>query len=679
MIRRIVSKFKAAESFLARAGVLRADLPFILQKADPSAPLGDKIEWIEELIGWVRIPVTLNTEGQSKQQQIQSTRIRFLFMHLDRNPPLKAKVSQAVGAILAETESLPLFSQLGLSREHGFFAEAVNRLAKKILPTPSNETDLAELFVKIFRDEQDADWIENLDDSTTAKLNELLFSDSQAQHRAKEGFTASIKNALIVLSAQIAAMGLSPEIRSRARVKQVHDSAFFELSRQISYIGEANWQQSAEYLIILERCRQEIRTALSHLDTFGVSVVMVYRLEFLEQAIDRCEKLTKVIVSEGEHSQIWKVIIADLIRERFKSTEITSLFRDNLDLLARKIVERAGVSGEHYIARNKQEYVSMMKSASGGGILTVFTTVLKGWILAAGFPLFIEGFFAWVNYAGSFLLMQGLGFTLATKQPAMTAPALAMKLRNLKRRTQLWEFVQEITQLTRSQVAAAIGNIGLVIPGAIVFDIFWKLSFGEHVVPLAYAHKTIESFNPFTTLTVPMAALTGVMLWLSSIAAGWLENWTVYRRIPEAIAQNRTIKRVFGPVAGGRASEWFARNISGIGGNVSLGFFLAFTPVFGRFFGLPLNVPHVTLSSGALTFAVCSIGFKDIDIRQLVLAALCIMMIGLLNFGVSFALALYTALRARHIRKTWLLSLGTLLWGKFRYHPLDFLIPKKEA
>lgn len=678
MIRSIVRKIKLVENLLTHAGVLRADLSFLLKKADPSAPLGDRIEWLEGLIGWVRIPVTPTKEVQT-DQQIQDTRIRFLFMQLDRSPNLKVQVSRTIGSILLETESLPLFSQLGLSREHGFFAEAANRLSRKFVPAPSNETDLAELFVKIFRDESDADWIENLDDASTAKLSELLFSDSEARRRTQESFTASIKNALIVLAAQIAAIGLSPEIRSRARVNQVQESAFFALAKQISFIGESGWPKSGEFLSLLERCRQEIRTALSHLDTYGVSVALVYRLEFLEQAIDRSERLANAIASSADHSRIWKAIIADLIRTRFKSVEVMSLFKENLDLLARKIVERTGVSGEHYIARNTEEYRAMLRSASGGGVVTVLTTVFKSWISAASFPLFIEGLFSWINYSGSFLIMQGMGFTLATKQPSMTAPALALKLRNLKRRTQLWEFVQEITQLTRSQVAAAVGNIGLVIPGALVVDLIWTLAFNKHLMPLSYAQKTLASLNPTSSLTIPMAALTGVLLWLASIAAGWVENWIVYRRIPEAIGQNRTLKRHLGAASAERFSAWFTRNVSGIGGNVALGFFLSYTPIFGRFFGLPLDVRHVTLSAGALTFAVSSIGFYDIDIPQLVWACVGIVIIGLLNFGVSFALALYTALRARHIRKAWLYSLGTLLWGKLRYQPLDFLVPKKEV
>jgi site-specific recombinase len=678
VVRKILGQVKIAERFLARAGVLRLDLHSLLQEADPLAPLGERIEWLEALIGWVRIPTRPTKEAQG-DLQIQSTRIRFLFMILDRNPELKVRVSKTMGSILLETESLLLFSQLGLSREHGFFAEAANRISRKFIPTPFNENDLAELFIKIFRDESDADWIESMDDATSAKLKELLFSDESTRRRARDNFTASIKNALIVLSSQISAIGLSPEIRSRSRVLQVQASAFFQLARQIALIGEPGFASDSRFFETLEGCRTEIRTALSHLDRYGVSVAIVYRLELLEQAIERSEKLARVMTAREEQSRGWKIIMADLIRSRFKSVELKSLIRDNLDMLARKIVERTGVSGEHYICRTRAEYQTMLMSASGGGLLTVFTTVFKSWTSAAQLPLFIEGLFSWINYSGSFLLMQGMHFTLATKQPSMTAPALAMKLRHLKRRTQLWEFVEEVTLLTRSQVAAAIGNVGMVIPGAILFEVFWRYCFGHPVLPMEYAQKTLASLHPFKSLTIPFAALTGVLLWVSSIAAGWIENWMVYRRIPEAIAQNHTLKRTFGPEASQKAAAWLTRNISGIGGSVALGFFLAYTSVFARFFGLPLDVRHVTLSTGALTFAVCSLGFREVDPSQVVMAGLGILIIGLLNFGVSFALALYTALRARHVRRTWLLSLGAILWGKFRYRPFEFFIPASES
>jgi site-specific recombinase len=78
------------------------------------------------------------------------------------------------------------------------------------------------------------------------------------------------------------------------------------------------------------------------------------------------------------------------------------------------------------------------------------------------------------------------------------------------------------------------------------------------------------SLHPTQSGTIFYAALTGVLLWSSSIAAGWLENWATYRRLPEAIAEHR-----LGRVLGRRSMRWLAaflrKNIAGFGGNATLG------------------------------------------------------------------------------------------------------------
>ena len=47
---------------------------------------------------------------------------------------------------------------------------------------------------------------------------------------------------------------------------------------------------------------------------------------------------------------------------------ISSLLRENLNLLARKVVDRTGDTGEHYIATSRAEYRWMWRAAIGGGL-----------------------------------------------------------------------------------------------------------------------------------------------------------------------------------------------------------------------------------------------------------------------------------------------------------------------
>ena len=80
------------------------------------------------------------------------------------------------------------------------------------------------------------------------------------------------------------------------------------------------------------------------------------------------------------------------------------------------------------------------------------TTMLKFGLAALAFSAFWGGFWAGINYAISFVLIQLLHFTVATKQPAMTAPAMASKLKDINEQGAVEGFVDEVANLTRTQV-----------------------------------------------------------------------------------------------------------------------------------------------------------------------------------------------------------------------------------
>ncbi|MET1537740.1 recombinase, partial [Burkholderia sola] len=101
-------------------------------------------------------------------------------------------------------------------------------------------------------------------------------------------------------------------------------------------------------------------------------------------------------------------------------------------LLAAKVAERSAETGEHYITRTGREYLSMLTKAAGGGFVMAFTTLMKFALYALGLSAFWGGLAAGINYSISFVLIQLLHFTVATKQPAMTAPAMAAKLKDLR-------------------------------------------------------------------------------------------------------------------------------------------------------------------------------------------------------------------------------------------------------
>jgi len=294
------------------------------------------------------------------------------------------------------------------------------------------------------------------------------------------------------------------------------------------------------------------------------------------------------------------------------------------------------------------------------------------------FALFVDGVLSSVVYAGSFVIMQLVGFTLATKQPSMTAAALAGTIRDRAGPGRLDELVPLIARIARSQFAAAVGNVSAVIVTALAFDTIWQRATDAAFLDAATAKSVVASFDPLGSGTIFFAAITGVLLWISSLAAGWFENWVVYRRLPEAIEHHRFGKRV-GPHRMARIARFLEREAAGFGGSIALGFLLGMIPVFARFFGLPIDVRHITLSTGSLTLAISSTGVQAVGWSALVSAVVGFVIIGMLNFGVSFALALIVALRARDVPRGERNTLAAAVLRRMLRRPLEFFYPPRDA
>jgi site-specific recombinase len=644
-------------------------------------PLDARVEAVERLAKWVRDRARVPAPEDAPREPLpQPGRLRLLLQVLHEVPGYGALVAQLVGSVLAETSGLQLFACRGLPSDRGLVGETVDRLSRRLLPAPHDERDLGQLVEFMFPKRRDAEWLHALEPATIEALVAVLQAHDPTILRP---LRASVAEAIALLAIRTSALGFSDDLRKRSAPAPLADSPFYRLPRHAQDLARS-LDDTREGVLAghatacratAEECRGALDGVLLALEDQGVSVDVVYRVELIVKSLDRMERLLATLAQEGgapAHDAASK-LLARLVEDKLRDRNLVEIARTNLRLLARKIIERAGTTGEHYITVSRAEYRNMLISAGGGGLLTAGTAALKFLIGWAKFAPFVEGALAATNYSGSFIVMQLLGMTLATKQPSMTAAALAGALRKADERRDLAEMSTTIARITRSQLAAAIGNIGMVIPACFGLDFAWQRLYGRHFLDEATAHYVLHSLHPFESGTVFYAALTGVLLWTASVGAGWLENWAVYRRLPEAIAEHR-IRRLIGRGIPAWFSRFFARNISGFGGNTTLGVLLGMTPVLGKFFGLPLDVRHVTLSTGALTLGCCALGSHSLTEPAFAYAALGIGIIGVLNFGVSFALAIAVALRAREVQ-TNVLRIALATTKQFFRTPLAFFYP----
>jgi site-specific recombinase len=323
----------------------------------------------------------------------------------------------------------------------------------------------------------------------------------------------------------------------------------------------------------------------------------------------------------------------------------------------------------------------MLKKAAGGGSVVAITILVKYLLLAVGFSAFWGGFFGGVNYALSFIAIQLLHWTLATKQPAMTAPAMAAKLKDLSGDNEVATFVDEVTHVVRSQVAAVLGNLALVVPCVLLISYLMQLGMGKPMIDHTEAHHALASLTLLGP-TALFAAATGVVLFLSSIFAGWAENWFVLHRLDSAMRFNPRITATIGAARADRWAQFMRKNISGFTASVSLGMMLGLIPAISSFLGFGLELRHVTLSTGQIAAAAASYGWDVLhvpELREALLWAIAgIFVIGPLNVGVSYYCAFRLALRAHNVSVGERKRIRSAVWQRLNHEPVSFLWPPKE-
>jgi len=588
-----------------------------------------------------------------------------------------------IAAILDETDGVSLFAESGMPSDRGLLPEAFDRLFNNLLPAPREEAELAKLFLRLFPTQKEVDRFFSLPPDVLNYVVSLIAPTNVPE--AWDVPVASLLDAFCLLGARVQGLGLSEKLRLRSNPCPVQQSPFYRLTRAGDALVEALRKKDGTasaaqaWKAVIAECRAEMSAIVAHLDARGVNLDIVYALDVIEKSLTRMELISGTLLSQPGPPRLLTALrlTKDVIRGRLNDRSLWSLAHNSFRLLARKIVEWAGKTGEHYISSNREEYGLMWKAALGGGLLTVGTAAIKLMVTHRGLPPFIEGFLAGLNYAISFVLMQNFHLALATKQPSMTGATLARIIHNCKDTSKVDELISYAQRIFRTQLAAALGNILAVGAGAVVFSILWKLAVGSPFLSAETADYAVKSLNPLRSGTIFFAAITGVILWLSSLAGGWIENWAIYHQLPRAIAEHRW-GAALKPETLLRFSDSFSKNIAGWGGSIVLGFMLGMTPIVGHLFGVPLDVRHVTLSTGTMALGVASRGPEVLGRGALVWASLGIAVTFVLNLGVSFYLALRLALRAQDVSSRDHLEILRNLWRQFRATPRDFFFPPPQ-
>jgi site-specific recombinase len=605
-------------------------------------------QWLQDTLAWLK--------GASSSSRTE--RLRHLSEGLLSAPAAKERFQQ----IWRMSFASKVFAEAGLPEATSLPRELIARVKSRLIPQIEDVVDLYSALNAADLDDTDAEWIASLGDADVAPWSELT-----------AGSAGDLPVAIRLLAIRAAAIGLSPAVMKVMPHRYETDSPFYQLIDAAGQSAQLPPDGSHPLREIVFRCRVSAGLAHAHMEEQGVSSDMVFRLDLVLAQLERIDVLLRVMCHEEDGRRFAAMLVRAFADER----SVHGLIRNSVNRLARRIVTHTGQSGEHYIAGSSDEWANMGYGAIGAGAITAFTALFK--YLFAGMALapLWTGIAHSLNYTVSFVLMQFLGWRLASKMPSMTAAALCDAL---EKEDGMHSEVELVAAIARTQWVVTIGNLLGAIPLALLIDALFRWAAGSPFLSSEAALHGLNSMHLLRSLTIPFAALTGCFLWLSSLFAGWTANWMVLNRIPAGIAQSRKIRRFLGEGSALQLAHLVKQHLSGVAGYVCLGLLLGLLPFVSVFAGLPLEVRHITLASASVAYDVSSLLWRGAVPWPAVWWALGgLLATGLLNFSVSFALGLWLALRARNLDTGGRRKLVRALWNEFRVRPWRFLWSHEAA
>ena len=637
----------------------------------------------------------VNRIRPSDTQDLEETHEKFqaFLQALLLTPDASSTLQHFVLRLINQYKQTSLFADTGILSLDGFWNQLFQRLGAHFLPLIHDESQLQDLVRRVFPLRSDKYWLDNIEDAEWQQLFTLLNRGHGGQTQ-KRLIRSEIIKALTVLSYRVSGIGLYPEFINAYPELSEYDSPFLAQNREINefiqlykvadqqhdQISAIQPPDASQALVMIDQCHDvssKIRRATKRT---GVSISLTYLLSLLEQCLERIELLLNLIVAQDKVRYVSAgQLLVDVTAALYSERSVRSLLAENSELIALQVTENASKTGEHYVSTDKKGFFGMYKAAAGAGAIIAIMATLKILITRLVLAPFMHAFLYSMNYGLGFMLIHVLHFTVATKQPAMTAAALAATVQQQKgsKTAQIAELAALIINIIRTQFIAILGNISIAIPVAALITFLWQYSLGEPLLSPIKAAKTLHDLNPFTSLAIPHAAIAGVCLFLSGLIAGYFDNLAVYRKVGPRLKQHRRLKRWMGQARLDKFANYIETNLGALAGNFLFGIMLGSMGTIGFILGLPLDIRHIAFASANFIQGLMTVSGAP-DLGLIIVSFLGVMLIGLTNLFVSFTLTIIVALRARRVRFSQWKPLAKLVITHFLTRPSDFFWPPKQ-
>jgi site-specific recombinase len=575
-------------------------------------------------------------------------------------------------------------TESGIVSSRGFVQELVAKIKHKLLPPMQLPGDFLYVIGRVFYRKSDYAWVGGIDRGLWKRFFDLL---GIQVNLSDAPITRQLTQSLQILSYRMATLGMEKEVISRYVDFRDAIQPFIEQNRLVNLYVERNVDFTEEEKRVLlgnikenlYNCHQGTQWIREQRVLHGTSLAQTFVIVRLEQQIERM----LVIIDALDRDNFFNTdrfvdYFVTMVKNENRKNSLSEFLSDTLGMLAYQIAEHKGKKGEKYISSSRKDFQALFRGSMVGGAIISFVTCAKTLLTSLHLPLFWEGAAYGANYAAGFVVIDEMGATLATKQPAYTASALARSLDERKQegRPDLSNLVIAVARVSRSQIASFAGNLLLVFPFTWLLAFLLHLITGSKLVEGEAATRMLEDQHPWHSLSLLYACFTGFFLFLSGLIAGYVENHVVYGRMAERLQTHPVFTHTIPAKRLASLSRWIGKHSGTLAGSISLGFFLGCAHPLGEFLGIHFDVRHITISSGNVALAFFGLD-NHVAPMYLLTVILGVLMIGFLNFLVSFSLAFFVAVKSRGIRLRDYPEFLSLLGRYFIRHPRRFVWPPK--
>lgn len=645
----------------------------------------DDLELLIDLVQFFR------PEHPNRTEKIDLT--EFLTF-LDHNPNFRKELAVYLKQILHQKKFNLTITDAGILQDVDFLFEVRRRLYAKILPNQPQKDTLEFVLNQVFYLSSDILWVNKIPFEQLQKLHRML--EFVSIYDDVEPFTAlsELMNAMTLITQRIGGRAMETDVLKMVPEYDGIESPFTAFEKELLMIEERIKTEKPHYLtsddlsykqllVFHMQCEEFVAKAFKNSSKFGISLRVNQNLLRIRQQLERLKVLFPLIIvdSEDDIEDNAVKMSVQLINYNCYKNNVRKFISESTQLLSYEITQHTAKTGGHYITENRTEYFRMLRNSLGGGLVVGILCIIKLLLSKVDTSYFGQAFLYSMNYSLGFIIIFLLGFALATKQPAMTAAALARALDvgHLKEGNSSQKygaFAILFARVFRSQFIAFFGNVVMAFPVSLF--LIWSIDqiFGYNIATAKWEH-ILTDISPIHSLAIFHAAIAGLFLFLSGIISGVVSNRDKHNQVYYRIQEHPLLKKTFGKKRTQRFANWYEKRWAGFISNFWFGVFMGSTASIGLFLGLNLDIRHISFASGNLALAIYGSNFHVTNM-MLFWGVFGVGVIGLINFSVSFGLSLGLAFRSRAISVFELRFVTSAIWSHFKQKPVSFFFPTEQ-